>query len=296
MKTASNTVCAIIVTYNRKHLLHKCLVNLQRQTIVPRKIVVVDNASTDSTREMLEQEFPEVTTLYLEQNIGGAGGFHEGVQWAFKQGFEWLWLMDDDTIAKSDTLSKLLEAYKKFPKEQKPIILTSQIIWVDGSLHKMNKPKPRKESLDRQIFAASCGALPIRFTTFVSLLLHSSAVQNHGLPLKKYFIWSDDVEYTARILKNNLGVLVPESIVIHETKENYRWLDAAPERFYFHVRNTIWLLMKSRAFHFKEKLVRGPRFIGGVLYYIYLSSTPFKSLRFLGKGLFDGIFDNPKRN
>ena len=287
-------VCTVVVTYNRKHLLNKCLVSLQEQDFLPKKIVVVDNASTDGTREMLEQKFPEVTVLYLEQNIGGAGGFHEGIKWAFKQGFEWLWLMDDDTITKPDALAKLFEAYEKFPEDQKPVLLTSQVIWVDGTLHKMNKPKPRKESLDKQILTASCGTLPIRFATFVSLLLNKSAVEQQGLPLKKYFIWSDDVEYTARILKNNLGILVPKSIVVHETRENYRWLDATPERFYFHVRNTIWLLMKSSAFNLKEKLIRGPRFIGGILYYICLSSKPVKSVGFLGKGLLDGIFDNPK--
>jgi len=78
------SVAAVVVTYNRKSLLMRCLLALLRQTRPLQKIIVVDNASTDGTREELAQEgyLDESAIEYvrLEHNTGGAGGFHTGAQ------------------------------------------------------------------------------------------------------------------------------------------------------------------------------------------------------------------------
>jgi GT2 family glycosyltransferase len=92
----SGRVCAVVVTYNRRDLLRECLVSLQAQTHVPDTILVVNNASTDGTAQMLSAEFAQLEVLTLAENVGGAGGFHAGMKWAYEQGYDWLWLMDDD--------------------------------------------------------------------------------------------------------------------------------------------------------------------------------------------------------
>src|SRR4051794_5249777 len=90
------SVCAVVVTFNRKDLLRKCLAGLLRQTRPPDSIVVFNNHSTDGTADMVAAEFPSLTLFNLTENNGGAGGFYAGMKWAFGQGFEWLWVMDDD--------------------------------------------------------------------------------------------------------------------------------------------------------------------------------------------------------
>ena len=104
-------VCAVIVTYNRKALLKECLEAVLAQTRPPDHVLVVDNASTDGTAEMLREEFPQVEVLRLPENQGGAGGFHEGMKRAYEEGFDWLWLMDDDTIPRPEALEALLERF-----------------------------------------------------------------------------------------------------------------------------------------------------------------------------------------
>ena len=48
------------------------------------------------------------TLITLPENMGGAGGFHEGIKYAFEQGFDYIWLMDDDGVPAADCLDKLL--------------------------------------------------------------------------------------------------------------------------------------------------------------------------------------------
>src|SRR4051794_12189716 len=110
------SVCAVLVTYNRSTLLREALAALLRQTRPVERILVVDNASTDGTRSMLGDEFPQVDVLTLPENVGSAGGFHAGIAHAFGRGFEWIWTLDDDAIAEPSALAALLAARLDFPE------------------------------------------------------------------------------------------------------------------------------------------------------------------------------------
>lgn len=108
-------VAALVVTYNRKALLVECLDAILAQEFKPASIVVVDNASTDGTDVLFAEggEFASVSGLHyfqMPENLGGAGGFKEGIKRCMEVGCDWIWLMDDDCIAKSDTLSELVAA------------------------------------------------------------------------------------------------------------------------------------------------------------------------------------------
>ena len=96
--------------------------------------------------------------------------------------------------------------------------------------------------MEHVINGAEQGLMALRSTTWVSLLVHRGAVDRHGLPLKHYFIWSDDIEYTSRIiLSGDLAYLVPTSVALHDTETAHTALSASPERFYYHVRNTLYM-------------------------------------------------------
>ena len=92
------SICAVVVTYNRKHLLLKCLESLKKQVYPIDHIIVVNNASTDGTIDFLVQNqwnnSEKFTLMTLDCNQGGAGGFYAGIEFAHKQGFDYIWLMD----------------------------------------------------------------------------------------------------------------------------------------------------------------------------------------------------------
>ncbi len=139
-------VCAVVVTHNRLALLRECLSALEAQTRRPDRVLLVDNASTDGTGDALRAEFPAVELVSLPDNRGGAGGFQAGLEAAQAGEEEWFWLMDDDTIARSDALAALLAASAAIADlPPAPVLLASRVVWRDGRLHPMNTPGLRAQ-------------------------------------------------------------------------------------------------------------------------------------------------------
>src|SRR4051812_46326279 len=207
--------CAVVVTYNRRALLEECLAAVFAQTTPPAEVVVVDNASTDGTARMVLERFPRAQLERLPENLGGAGGFHRGLELGHRAGHDWVWLMDDDTIPAPDALEALLAGVRRAPVA--PALVASQVRWTDGSLHPMNRPQPHWQRMGDLAEAARHGLVLLRTATFVSVLIARATVDRHGLPIARYFIWSDDMEYTARALRSGTGYLVPESVAVHKT-------------------------------------------------------------------------------
>jgi GT2 family glycosyltransferase len=290
----SEKLCVVVVTYNRKELLKCCLNALLQQAYRPNKILVVNNASTDGTTEILELEFPQIEVLKLAKNLGGAGGFHEGIKRAYSDGFDWLWLMDDDSIPEPDALAELFSAYYRFDPADRPRLLASKVVWLDDSLHSINIPQVKTSDPEKALLAAQHSTLSIRYATFVSLLLHRSLIEQYGLPIADYFIWSDDIEYTARILRNEFGVAVPRSIVLHKTASKHTHLNDAGFRYYYHIRNNIWMLIHSDAWSRNERIKKTLHILREIIIYLATSGLRWQNIHYLVLGLKDGFLTIPK--
>lgn len=214
-------IAAVVVTYNRLELLKQCTECVLAQT-APCELLLVDNASTDATGEWaskLADVNPRVHYLNTGANLGGAGGFNLGMRWAAENGYSHIWLMDDDTLPKPDALEKLLDADKLLDGEYG--YLASVVLWTDGSECKMNRQKLKK-SYYKHVELLKHGIIEVEQSTFVSLLFPLATVQRVGLPIKEFFIWGDDIEYTRRITVRHrlVSYLVGQSQVVHAMREN----------------------------------------------------------------------------
>lgn len=187
-------VCAVIVTHNRKELLRECLKAVLSQTRPPDHVLVVDNASTDGTEEMLREEFREVEVLRLPENQGGAGGFHEGMKRAYEAGYGWIWVMDDDTFPYPDTLEGLLQGARKEGLEAVgPLVL---------ALHNQEElahPYHGYLGLTWRPDELPPGVLWGEASFFLGVLLRREVIDKGGLPDKRLFIRGDEVEYSYRL-------------------------------------------------------------------------------------------------
>jgi len=89
------------------------------------------------------------------------------------------------------------------------------------------------------------GCVPIRSASFVSILVDAAECRRRGLPRADYFLWNDDFEFTTRLLRGNTGLLCPASVVVHKTK-TFGSTDADPgDRFFYEVRNKVWMFKDS---------------------------------------------------
>ncbi|WP_243063507.1 glycosyltransferase family 2 protein [Humibacter sp. RRB41] len=246
-------VVAVIVAYNRRELLLECLDALAAQTRRLDAIVVVDNASTDGSADAVASSHPDVDLVRLPVNTGGAGGFAVGIEHGVStQHADLIWVMDDDTIPTPTALAALLDA--RASARETPAILGSRVMWTDGQDHPMNTPrnKPLASAAERRD-AAAAGGVAVRSSSFVSMLLDADAVGAVGLPIAEYFIWNDDFEFSARVLRHRRGMFVPASVVLHKTKARAD-TDVDPgERFYYEVRNKLWLFRASSALAWYEQ-------------------------------------------
>ncbi len=283
----SPRVVASVLTWNRRDLLRQALAALSEQTREVDELIVVDNASTDGTPEMLRHDFPDVRLIALAENQGGAGGYCEAIRAGYLAGADWVWLMDDDTIPSPTALEGLVAAVDTLSDTSVPQLLCSRVEWRDGNPHPMNRPVVRRREPDALVDSLRLGFLPVRAATLVSLFLSRDAIATHGLPPRHFFFQADDIEYTAGILRNGRGYYVPGSVVEHRTPTKHTAVDD-DLRFYYHARNTIFML-RGASFMRSEK----PTLVWFLLWtsLSYLRQNAFKpgSVRNLATALLDGL-------
>ena len=218
LQVGTESIIAVVVTYNRKDLLIECLSGLARQSRPIDGLVLVDNASTDGTPVLLyeqgivdrlpEDQSPAIQefrtrpkllgglptlVLRMNENTGGAGGFYEGLKRAYLEGADWIWLMDDDIEPDPECLSgmfsfsdisKCLHPRKYFRSEVPHVwegyydLRTGQRIFQDDPSFKKG--------------FAFCTT---NTGCFEGMLVHRSIVDQIGYPDKRFFIGMDDSLY-----------------------------------------------------------------------------------------------------
>ena len=287
--TRRDSVCAIVVTYERRELLVRCLDALREQRRPPDRVLVVDNRSSDGTPDLVRERYAEFDLLELPENVGGAGGFVAGIERAMDLGHDWMWLMDDDTVPEAEALEELLVADSAVDgTDSRPLVLASRVVWTDGRDHPMNKPWPKQVERDAVIRSATLGLMPLRSASFVSLLVRREAVERHGLPHAHYFIWNDDVEFTARVLRTETGYWVPRSVSRHLTAAFYKPSSSSGERFYYEVRNKLWMI-KGPAWELRHKLLLLRHLEANIRHYLVGNRFRPSALRVVARGLRDGL-------
>jgi GT2 family glycosyltransferase len=288
-------VIAVIVTYNRRDLLLEALAAVRAQLRPPDEVIVVDNASTDGTAEAVRAAFPEAKLAELGVNYGGAGGFAYGMAAALADGADQIWAMDDDTIPQPAALGALLAARVRYPGRA-PAIVASTVLWTDGRPHPMNTPRrrPLAAAAERTAAVAS-GCVPIRSASFVSVLFDAAECRRLGLPKADFFLWNDDFEFTTRLLRRNVGLLCPDSVVVHKTK-TFGSTDVDPgDRFYFEVRNKIWTLRGNSLGPAERVLYTGATLRRWVRTYATSGDRPRLRASF-ARGLAAGVRTRPRPN
>lgn len=105
----------VIPVHNRKRFTKDCIQSLQNQTYKNHRIIVVDDGSTDGTREMLETEFPEVIVLHGDGNLFWTKAINLGIRKALDLDAEYIFTLNNDTVATHDLLEKMVVWAERTP-------------------------------------------------------------------------------------------------------------------------------------------------------------------------------------
>lgn len=207
--------------------------------------------------------------------------------------------MDDDTIPNINALEHLLLAAQN---KKDAAFFASNVIDIEGNM--TNVPdvdlRPYKKQGPQWNSCLSEGYIEISSATFVSLLFPKRVILRIGRPVKEFFIWYDDTEYTRRAVQNGKkAYLIGESIVLHKKSiaASFSLIDEESIgriRFYkYFYRNKQYVIRKYES---KKRMF---------MYFMEIISLTIKILRYskknkclrikcLLRGMIEGIFFNPQ--
>ena len=106
-------VTVIIPNYNGKHFLEPCLESLSRQSCQNFRILIVDNASTDGSIEYLEENYPHIERIVLDQNYGFSKAVNVGIRHADTP---YVFLLNNDTTIDPGCIRELLRTIERSPR------------------------------------------------------------------------------------------------------------------------------------------------------------------------------------
>ncbi len=240
-------VVAVVVTYNRLELLKENINALLTQKYCDFDIMIIDNASTDGTEKYVRGiDNNKINYINTGSNLGGAGGFSFGVRQAIEKGYDYAWLMDDDTIPSSEALDSFMNKVNKFSGEFS--YLASVVKWKDGLLCEMNKQYLSQE-WENEINMMKNNLIPVNSSSFVSFFVDLNVAKKVGLPQKDFFIYGDEWEYSLRLSSVKPGYLDLDSEVVHKMKNNAS-IDIVNEsedrldRYFYNYRNLYYIHRK----------------------------------------------------
>lgn len=242
--STTGTVAVVVVTYNRADLLGRMLDGLAALTRQPDAVFVIDNASTDHTREVLVRGHGRGLPLrvtHSEDNLGGAGGFHLGLRQAYGDGFDRIWLMDDDVVPAPDCLSVLMsydEPCLMAVREDRSGALVEKSA-TEFDLRRPWAIKPKTDSVETAF--GTRAALPekveIQVVAFEGFLVRREVVDRIGLPDPTYFIFYDDVDFALRARRAGYRIWAVRDAVLVRQLDFDQQHDLAGWKGYYMYRN-----------------------------------------------------------
>lgn len=242
MSTTRETVAIVVVTYNRADMLRGLLDGLTKLDQPADAVIVVNNASTDHTAQVLAEAItPNLQIIDSPENLGGAGGFHLGTKAAVEQGWDRLYLIDDDVVPAHDCLEVLLaqdeDCLFSVREDRNGDLIELAALKFDLRNPLAIKPKtasvmdtyPTRDALPERV--------PVENVAFEGFMIRRTVLEEIGLPDPSYFIFYDDVDLAIRARRSGRTIWAVRDAVLVRQLDFSQQHDLAGWKGFYMYRN-----------------------------------------------------------
>lgn len=253
-------IAAIVLSFNRLGMVQRCIESLRAQTRPLDDIVVVDASSKPEVVAWLDAQ-TDVRKVYVD-DLGSAGGMHFGMKKGCEQGYDWLWVFDDDVVAKPDALEQLLKGLKKRPDVQ--IINSLSLRENDPNRPSVGAVVWRKNP-DNYLFGSKLVTVPEVLATadadgfidtlgaqlYQGTLIHCAVIQKIGVTRIEFFTRGEEVEWGLRAMQAGYHMYIYVHSIVTHPSSGTEFVELFGKRFpyqvtpdakrYYNIRNSIWI-------------------------------------------------------
>jgi GT2 family glycosyltransferase len=286
---ASPLVWVVVLNWNGLEDTLECLGSLSRLCYPNVQIVVVDNGSRANDVDRIRELFSHALVLRNPENLGYAGGNNTGIRLALRNGADYVWLLNNDTVVDPECLTQLIAVGETHPR----VGLLSPVIY--------DYDRPRNVQFcgtildwraQRQITLTSLADRGIRADTApltlwgTALLLRRTLAEAIGLFDERYFAYHEDLDYSVRAIKAGFDTrLVPEAAVFHKSGRSLG--TDSPLKEYLVVRN--WYMLWRSHLTGRQRRAYRRRFLVWAMDRVIRAKNAGK--RALAEHSLDGIWD-----
>lgn len=244
------TVFIVVLNYNGKRTLSRCLRSIQALEYARKEVVVVDNASTDGSFDSVREQLPSAHFIRNSENVGFARGANVGLRYALDQGADFVWLLNPDASVSKDALGRLITLFRKHPLvgmaspvvyEPKKAYQRRRRVWFGGG--RINWFRLRAEHTHMR---SHTHPFETGFLSGCALLLRAESLRKVGLFDERFFLYYEDVDLSLRMKRAGYKIVVsPHVSAVHSEESRHN-----PDKTYWLVRSGLFFFQKSlpRAF------------------------------------------------
>lgn len=240
----SKKIGIILVNYNGEKYNGECIESILESTYKNYEIIVVDNASSDNSVNLLEKNYGKRITLFKNsKNQGFSEANNIGIKIAQDKKCDYILLLNNDTVIMNDCIENML----KCSIDNNDSVVSPKIyyydhkdtIWSAGAKMLWKKGLASQNGINKKDNGEYNERINVEFGTGCCLLIPMEVINKVGLLSREYFLYYEDTDYCIRILKEGFKIIYePEAKLYHKVsastggEESYRYI-------YYNTRNRL---------------------------------------------------------
>ncbi|MBB6176095.1 hypothetical protein HNQ82_000906 [Anoxybacillus tengchongensis] len=258
MKQVTNKdVAIIILNWNAYDDTFECLKSLEHLTYPYFHVFLVDNASQDGSFDKLQQDYNDgkfhlpITFIQTGANLGFAGGNNVAIREAHKQGYQYFWLLNNDTVVDPNALTPLVETLEK---DKQVGIVGSKIyyygtnkIWFAGGKVNTWTGTTKHIGIKEEDVGQYDEVKEVDYITGCSLCFRREVLETVGYMCEDYFLYYEETDWNVRSSNRGWKIIYqPSSVIYHKVSSSSggERKSMPPYIAYYDVRNSFAMTRK----------------------------------------------------